>query len=364
MKFILIFNVILVGVYILITPYISLAAGLVPCGGEGQKQCQTCHTIILMDNVLDWLIVVLSIVASIIIVYAGVRLVISLGDTSAKEIAKRHISNVIIGYVLLLASWLLVDTVTKFLLSDQNYGTWNQIQCVEQPKPIEAQKEYINLGSLGGGTVGTDCEALPNDQYNCTRAVASCTAVGGTPTIITTSIPHRVDCYYEPGGGYGGTCEIISSGPCSPENLRPYFGDRAEEASRICSMESGGAPIRSGSDLCCGPDRDCSGAPSFSGGYFQINILAHAGRIPNCTPGAFHRNQGQSRAEGECVRRNGSGICTGWSCEITDTDMYNRCMLVTTNSTLNLQIAKQLFDGLGGHFNDWLNSARRCEIPL
>ena len=362
MKFTLTFTSVLVGVFLFLTPS-AFAGGLVPCGGAEQEPCQTCHVVMLMDNVTDWLIVVLSIIASIIIVYAGARLVVSVGDVSAKETAKRYISNVIIGYVLLLACWLLVDTVVKFLLKDQNYGVWNQIQCTTQPKPTEADKEYINLGSLGGGTVGTDCEALPNGQYNCSRAVASCTAGGGTPTVVTTSTPHRVDCYYAP-GAYGGTCEVLTSGPCSPENLRQYFGDRAEEASRICNKESGGAPIRSGSDLCCGPDRNCSGAPSFSGGYFQINILAHANRIPGCTQGAFHRNQGQTRAEGECVRRNANGICTGWSCEITDMDMYNRCMLVTTNSALNLRIAKQLFDGRGGRFNDWLNSANLCQIPL
>jgi hypothetical protein len=142
------------------------------------------------------------------------------------------------------------------------------------------------------------------------------------------------------------------------------FGARAAEASIICNKESGGSPVRSGSDLCCGPGGNCSGAPSFSGGYFQINVLAHADKIPGCTPGAFFQPNGSAGVQGDCVRRNGEGICTGWSCTITNTAMYNKCMQVTTNSALNFQIAEQLYNNRGQRFNDWSWSARRCSISF
>ena len=140
------------------------------------------------------------------------------------------------------------------------------------------------------------------------------------------------------------------------------FGDRAREASIICNKESGGTPIRSGSDLCCGPDGDCSGAPSFSGGYFQINVLAHADKIPGCTPGAFYEANGTAGIQGDCVRRNARGVCTGWSCTITDRTMYNTCMRVTTNSALNFDIAEDLYRSRG--FQPWSWSARICSVPF
>ncbi len=62
MKFVLTFALVLVGVFVYMIPP-TLAAGLVPCGGEGQEACQTCHVVILIDGVVDWLIVILSIVA-------------------------------------------------------------------------------------------------------------------------------------------------------------------------------------------------------------------------------------------------------------------------------------------------------------
>lgn len=147
MKFALTFTGVLVGVFILLSSPVY-AQGLVPCGGAGQEPCQTCHVVMLIDNLVDWLIAILSIVASIIIAYAGIRLVVSGGDVAAKELAKKLISNVIIGYALLLACWLLIDTGVKMLLNDQAYGTWNQIQCVEQPVAVEADQEYIILNRV------------------------------------------------------------------------------------------------------------------------------------------------------------------------------------------------------------------------
>ena len=47
----------------------------------------------------------------------------------------------IIGYVIVLAGWLLIDTGLKALLNEGTYGVWNQVQCVEQPKPDS--NEYV-----------------------------------------------------------------------------------------------------------------------------------------------------------------------------------------------------------------------------
>lgn len=169
MKFVLTFTWILVGVFIYMTP-LAMAAGLVPCGGEGEPACQTCHIVILIDGLVDWLIVILSIVASIIIAYAGARMVVSVGDVSAKETAKKLISNVIIGYSILLACWLLIDTGVKALLKDQVYGTWNQIQCVEQPKPVAAQIQYITLNNLTASGYNAN-EFTPADTSDAVTAI-------------------------------------------------------------------------------------------------------------------------------------------------------------------------------------------------
>ncbi len=120
----------------LLTPSLVLAVGLVPCGGAGEELCQTCHVVILVNTLMTWLVEVLGIITAILIVVFGLRLATSSGNASATTEAKNKISTLLIGYMIVLAGWLLVDTGLKLLLSDANYGFWNSIQCVEQPTAI------------------------------------------------------------------------------------------------------------------------------------------------------------------------------------------------------------------------------------
>jgi len=85
-----------------------------------------------MNNIVSWLVVVLSVVFSIIIVVAGLRLVTSAGNATAKAEAKKMIMNAFIGFVIVLAAWLLIDFGMKALLTTgaASIGPWNSIQCI------------------------------------------------------------------------------------------------------------------------------------------------------------------------------------------------------------------------------------------
>lgn len=346
-------------------PIVAYAAGLVPCDGidqvTGAPDCQLCYFVDLMQNILKWLVTILSIVMSIIIMVSGFRLVVSTGNASEMQAAKSMITNAFIGFVIVLSAWLLMDYIMKAFLPGGNtsIGPWNKIQCVGQPQAVMKG----SLGLINGGTLTQTCTPAtpPATGFDCTSQIAACTAGNGTPTVVNNG--QEVSCNY-PASAYGGSCNQITdtSNPCheSNANMQAAFGSRATEAAIICNKESGGAPINSGSDLCCGPSGNCSGAPSFSGGYFQINVLSEANKIPGCTPGAFYNKNG-STAQGNCVRRNNAGICTGWSCQITDMTMYNKCMEATKDPALNFQVAQTLFKSRG--FQPWANSAKKCSVP-
>ncbi len=366
-------------------PLFTYAAGLVPCGNLANNEvpCQACHVVELVNRVVSWIVIILGTVAAVIIVYAGFKLVTSGGNKHAKEEAKSMINNMLIGYVIVLAGWLLVDTGMKMLLTDgeTRLGMWNQVSCTMQPdvgdgvtytpEMFEPNQENINPyvpTYVGGANRRLECSPLPNGADTCITQQDQCRAGGGTPTIDASAARRVVICSYPSAGGgssgsgggaYGGTCQVLTSGPCSVANLRPIFGNRAEDASRICNKESGGNAIESRSDICCGPNANCSGAPSFSGGYFQINILAHANLIPGCNLSSFFTRNG-STAQGNCVRRNANGICTGWSCSIVRNQAYNTCMRGARDSATNLRIAGQLYDSRG--FDPWRNSKNLCSV--
>jgi hypothetical protein len=363
-------------IFLSTVPHMVGAADFVTCGKEGQEPCQTCHAVQLVNNVIEWLILILGTIAAIIIVYAGFQLVTSGGNTGAKEKAKELITNMFIGYAIVLAGWLLIDTGMKMLLTDGSagLGVWNQVQCTAQPEAKDT--EDFNVGTfnpyvpayVGEYANRTECTALPNGEHNCAPQRTACQTRGGVPSEDRTSRPPRVVCTFPPGGSggssgsgsYAGSCQVLTSGPCSVQNLRPIFGAQAENASRICNKESGGNAIESRSDICCGPNKNCNGAPSFSGGYFQINILAHADMIPGCNLSSFFTKNG-STAQGNCVRRNANGICTGWSCSIVRNSAYNACMQAARSATINLRVTKQLYDARG--FDPWRNSKNLCNVP-
>jgi len=109
--------------------------GLVPCGGDGQEACQMCHSVQLINEVTAWLVGLLSVVAAVMFVIAGLRIVTAQGNPSVLKDAKSMIVNVAIGFVIVLTAWLLIDLLLKTLLGDGEVaaGPWNTIACINQP---------------------------------------------------------------------------------------------------------------------------------------------------------------------------------------------------------------------------------------
>ena len=119
--------------------------GLVPCGGPGQDDCQSCHVVYLIENVFDWLGTIFSIIFPIILISLGLYLVTSNGEAGAKTTVRRFLGTVIVGYIIFMASWILVDLGMKMMVNNETYSFWDEIKCVDQP---QAQK-YARLSASG-----------------------------------------------------------------------------------------------------------------------------------------------------------------------------------------------------------------------
>ncbi len=171
------------------SPWLALAAGLVPCGGVGEPPCQFCHVAALISNVTTWLVQVLGVFAAIVIVVAGLKLASSVGSVSAKQTARKMISNVLFGYVLVLAGWLLVDTLLRAFTSDSVVGVWNEIQCVAQPELTTGRRTASgdNATTLPGGEVNNRVEAIQSSGSLQTDIANAARAAGITdPALINT----------------------------------------------------------------------------------------------------------------------------------------------------------------------------------
>jgi hypothetical protein len=108
----------------------------------------------------------------------------------------------------------------------------------------------------------------------------------------------------------------------------------------------------------------CRDGSSFSGGWFQINIIAHADRIPGCS-GAFAVYG--SGVQGDCLdsRTSSNGIryCAKRDCEVIDSNKYNACRRAVEQWSVNSAIASDLYRESGNDFTPWQYSAGLCGAP-
>lgn len=89
---------------------------LIVCKGP---DCTYDHLILLAQNVIHNLIILSTLAAVIIFIIVGFKLLASGGNTSAKDEAKKMLWKVLIGFVWILAAWLVVYTITSVLLRSE-----------------------------------------------------------------------------------------------------------------------------------------------------------------------------------------------------------------------------------------------------
>lgn len=122
------------------------AEPLVACDGVytqkyGGVSCDFCKLTETIHRVIKFVVGILVIVSVIGLAITGIQIAYTgaSGGGDALSILKERMSNIIIGFILILASWTLVDTLLKALVSDNtivnNWRTPMTQLCGEQKRP-------------------------------------------------------------------------------------------------------------------------------------------------------------------------------------------------------------------------------------
>lgn len=306
------------------------AGGIVPAGLDNYSPdgYGSCEFVELVNNVLQFLIGLSALLAVIVFIYAGYLMVSSRGDVGQIQQAKGLFANVAIGFVLMLSAFLIINTILSIMVgSGSGILNWQTIECSYAFESGDPEDYKIVLSSYD-----------PDWIVVAPGGITASSSVGDTA---------------------GGTCSVVSNtaNACHPNKLG-CFGARADDASQICNIESGGGNIKavSGTDL-------CKDKASFSGGLFQINILAHYGSIPGCTNDFFQKTG--SGTQGDCLRYAGPSdnpYCAIRNCEIVKDDVYRTCMNALFDPSFNINKACSLYNSDGKAFGDWDYSANKCSI--
>ena len=116
--------------------------GLVPCTGidpdddftgppaPNQHRCTFADLVRLGQNIINWLLYIAVFLAAVLLGWAGVLYMSAGGDESRVKLAHEIFKNVLIGFIIALAAWLIVYTITTALLKPDS-----DIQLLENPGP-------------------------------------------------------------------------------------------------------------------------------------------------------------------------------------------------------------------------------------
>jgi len=237
---------------ILFTPLIFAYAAIVPCDGVTVK-CQACHVAELGQNLLTWFIGIAASVIALIFAWGGMKMVMSAGNAGEVSSAKEMMTNAIIGFVILLSAYLIIDTIIKLVVKEGAIGTWNKIECVEQPKYTAAPAGSVSsvdsskLTQCNPSNTSCSPEALKAAGFTQQQAdIMSCIAMTESSGFAGTP-PYNVT---HPGSNSSacGTFQItkttwntVATGSCADFSKCTNAGCNAEVAKTLVSR-SGYSP--------------------------------------------------------------------------------------------------------------------------
>lgn len=147
-------GVILLSIIILIASSNFAQAALVPCSGP---DCTFCHFFLLFQNLFNFAIKIMApLLATAFIVYGGYMYLISAGNTSKLEAAKKILKNTVIGLLIVYGSYAIASSLIVSLVPNAsdfgfNGGTFS-FSCKANPSAVDTS------GIMNNGTITVEIE--------------------------------------------------------------------------------------------------------------------------------------------------------------------------------------------------------------
>ncbi len=168
--------------------------GLIPCGRisddcgtewDERADCNLCHLIIMSKEVIDFLLEVAIVVGALFVALGGILYIFATGDTGKMALAKKTISLALLGFAIVFASWLIVNTVAVAFgyvdLLDSG-GKWHKMNCevpmricpvhcgngiVEGTEECERTETLADFQARTGGTAAKWVEIKGSCSFGC-----------------------------------------------------------------------------------------------------------------------------------------------------------------------------------------------------
>ena len=119
--------------FLLFVPSLALAqsGGFVPCDGVNPP-CELCHLAVIIGRISRFVIITMMVVTFLLIGYTALQMASGNGAPDADGPIRKTVQSIMIGFIIILAGWIVVDTVVKLLVGQySSIGLWNEIECTE-----------------------------------------------------------------------------------------------------------------------------------------------------------------------------------------------------------------------------------------
>lgn len=102
---------------IILLPKVSFAAGLIPCDGV-TVPCDFKAFAQLINGIINWFLGISVSVAAITFAYAGAQMLFNPDEPKKLEDAKAMFKKTIIGMIIILGAWLIINTIVGALVNE------------------------------------------------------------------------------------------------------------------------------------------------------------------------------------------------------------------------------------------------------
>lgn len=101
------------------------------CNVPDAPPCGICEGAVVAVNALDVLWKFAAIITAGMIIAGGVFLMFTGANPAMKSRAQTWMKDAVIGFIICLSAFAIINTLMQFLLKSPEPSPWNEIKCVE-----------------------------------------------------------------------------------------------------------------------------------------------------------------------------------------------------------------------------------------
>jgi hypothetical protein len=242
--------------------------------------------IVVINNIIQFLITIaISFVAPIMIAYAGFLFVVNPVNAGGKERAKSILTNTIVGIVISLSAWLVVDAVMAVLYTSPSdtrgaWGAWtdlittNDAFCAPQtgslPGDVLNQVTAAPILQSSGGAVTAGGKFEFQNSAIAAQAPDESPALASLLTCMTSFLPAKViiTSISDEAIRNGKSFDQCRAGGCAHAANSCHYGGRN------CLGSSYAADLKGDSGLIVSAAQTCGASVLNEGSHVHVSVGA------------------------------------------------------------------------------------------